>query len=236
VSVVRKFQEKGVSMVGARDLRNAAKKGRLDVICGSMFSGKSEELIRRLRRYEYARKRVLTISHKIDTRRGTGIITSHSGETRTATSIENGPDGMQKILAAALTDADVIGIDEIQFFAPEIINVIMDLVDAGKDVVVAGLDLDFRGEPFGIMPTLLTLADNVLKLKAICVICAGDAHHTQRIVNGKPANYDDPIILVGAAECYEARCRKCFSIIKKPQKQPVAQPGAKAKPVKPVTP
>lgn len=205
-------------MNGARDLRKMGDKGRLDVICGSMFSGKSEELIRRLRRYEYARKRILTISNKIDTRRGTSAITSHSGESRNAVSIENSVEGMQKILSIAQADADVVGIDEIQFFTPEVVDVVRALIEMGKDVVVAGLDLDFRGEPFGIVPTLMALADNVTKLKAICVICGHDAHHTQRIVNGKPANYDDPIIMVGAAECYEARCRNCFSINKRPTK------------------
>jgi thymidine kinase len=192
-------------------------KGRLEVVCGSMFSGKTEELMRRLRRAEYAKQNVLTIKHKIDNRKSEATISSHDGEERLAFSIDNNKDNIKKILELANKNIHVIGIDEIQFFPQEIIPIIMELVQMGKKIIVAGLDLDFKGEPFGIMPTLMAVADNVLKLKAICVICGNDAHHTQRIVNGKPAKYNDPIILVGAQECYEARCKDCFSIDKSPQ-------------------
>ncbi|MFH1461563.1 MAG: thymidine kinase [bacterium] len=196
---------------------NNQSKGRLEVVCGSMFSGKTEELMRRLRRAEYAKQNVLTIKHKIDNRKNIATISSHDGKERIAFNIDNNKDNIQKILDLANKNIQIVGIDEIQFFPQEIIPVIMDLLSMGKNVIVAGLDLDFRGEPFGIMPTLMAVADNVLKLKAICVVCGKDAHHTQRIINDQPAKYDDPIILVGAEECYEARCKNCFKIDKSPQ-------------------
>lgn len=191
-------------------------KGRLEVVCGSMFSGKTEELMRRLRRAEYAKQRVLTIKHHIDKRYNQvpTCIVSHEGRERFAFVVTDGVSGFEKILELAQSNVDVIGIDEVQFFSTPILDVIVQLVDQGKRVITAGLDLDFRGEPFGIMPTLLAIADDVTKLKAICVVCGNDAHHTQRLINGRPATYDDPIILVGASEFYEARCRNCFSMEK----------------------
>lgn len=193
------------------------KKGRLEVICGSMFSGKTEELMRRLRRAEYAKQNVVTIKHKIDNRSGHAYIVSHDGRERFAFSVENSSGSLEKILELANKNIDVVGIDEVQFFPSAIVPIVCQLVDQGKRVVAAGLDLDFRGEPFGVIPTLLAAADSVLKLKAICVKCGHDAHHSQRIVNGKPADYDDPVILVGAKEYYEARCRDCFVMNKKPK-------------------
>ena len=189
-------------------------KGRLEVVCGSMFSGKTEELLRRLKRAEFAKQNVLTVKHSIDKRKNmcTTSITSHQGRERNAFIVDNSPLSIEKIFELANSNIEVVGIDEIQFFPQEMIGVIYQLVDAGKRVIVAGLDLDFRGEPFGIMPALLAVADEALKLKAICVTCGKDAYHTQRMVNGKPAKYSDPIILVGAEECYEARCRNCFEI------------------------
>lgn len=174
-----------------------------------MFSGKTEELLRRLRRAEIAKRRVLTIKNHIDTRTATTIITSHNGTHREAHTLENSPEIVKMITKMAET-ADVIGIDEIQFFSAEIIPAIRSLVGQGKKVMVAGLDLDFRGEPFSIVANLLALADDILKLSAICMSCGETAHFTQRIINGSPASYYDPIILVGAAEFYEARCRSCF--------------------------
>lgn len=193
-------------------------KGRLEVVCGSMFSGKTEELMRRLKRAEYAKQRALTIKHHIDKRYDAvpTCIVSHEGRERFAFIVSDGANGFDKILQLANADVDVIGIDEVQFFASPILDVIIKLVADGKRVIAAGLDLDFRGEPFGIMPTLMAIADDVLKLKAICVQCGDDAHHTQRVINGKPAAYDDPVVLVGASECYEARCRACF-VINKPE-------------------
>jgi len=187
-------------------------KGRLEVVCGSMFSGKTEELMRRLRRSEFAKQNVLTIKHKIDVRRSNTSITSHAGKERLAFSIDNKVENVGRILELANKNIHVVGIDEIHFFPPEIIDVILELVDRGKRVICAGLELDFRNMPFGIVPTLMSLADEITKLKAICVKCGNDAHHTQRVVNGVPAKFNDPIILVGAEECYEARCRDCFEI------------------------
>ncbi len=183
--------------------------GRLEVVCGSMFSGKTEELLRRLRRAEIAKRRVLTIKNNIDTRNATTIITSHNGTHREAHTLENTP-AMVKMITKMAETADVIGIDEIQFFSAEIIPAIRTLVSQGKKIMVAGLDLDFRGEPFQTVATLLALADEITKLAAICMSCGETAHYTQRIINGAPASYYDPIILVGAAEFYEARCRACF--------------------------
>ena len=111
---------------------------------------------------------------------------------------------------------DVVGIDEIQFFPPQAIDIIHKWLDQGIRVIVAGLDLDFRGEPFGIVPQLLALADEVSKLRAICMVCGNEANFSQRLINGSPARYDDETILVGGEECYEPRCRKCFAIDKRP--------------------
>ncbi len=191
-------------------------KGRLEVVCGSMFSGKTEELMRRLRRAEYAKQRVLTIKHHIDMRynKAPTCIVSHEGKERFAFIINDTTSGIDKILELATHNTDIVGIDEIHFFGPHMVRVVEQLIDQGKRVIVAGLDLDFRGEPFGILPHLLAIADEVTKLKAICVCCGDEAHHTQRLVNGQPASYNDPIVLVGASDFYEARCRQCFKIRK----------------------
>lgn len=189
-----------------------AKKGRLEVVCGSMFSGKTEELMRRIKRAEFAKQNVLTLKHQLDKRKSHTCLVSHSGQEHAALPIHDDSSSIEQILTLTTPLTTVVGIDEIQFFPQSIIHVITELVNRGIRVIVAGLDLDFRGEPFGIMPQLLSMADDVQKLKAICVICRNDAHHTQRIVNGAPAKYDDPIILVGAEECYEARCRDCFQL------------------------
>lgn len=189
--------------------------GRLEVICGSMFSGKTEELMRRLRRAEFAKQTVLTIKHLIDSRAHHQCILSHDGQERSAHPIDNTPQGIKKILTLASHTIDVVGIDELQFFPKEIVPIISLLIEQGKRVIVSGLDLDFRGEPFGIIPTVMALADSVTKLNAICSSCGLNSHFSQRIVNGEPAKYDDPLMLVGAAETYEPRCRSCF-IIEKP--------------------
>ncbi len=190
--------------------------GRLEVISGSMFSGKTEELMRRLRRSEYAKQSVLTVKHLIDARAHHQCILSHDGQERTAHPVDNTPQGIKKILSLAGPTIDVVGIDELQFFPPEIIPVIITLVEQGKQVIASGLDLDFRGEPFGVMPNLMALADNVTKLTAICGCCGKPSHYSQRIVNGEPAKYDDPLVMIGAAENYEPRCRSCFAINRKP--------------------
>lgn len=191
------------------------RKGRLEVITGSMFSGKTEELMYRLRRAEYAKKKVITIKHEIDNRKSYSCIVSHDGGLREAFPLGSCEDGLRKLVQLIDPAVDVIGIDEIQFFPDQTVQVIQLLVEHGKRVIVAGLDMDFRGEPFGIVPTLMALADEVVKSRAICVVCGEDANFTQRLINDAPARYDDPTILVGGAECYEARCRNCYSIDKK---------------------
>ncbi len=188
------------------------KKGRLEVICGSMFSGKSEELIRRIKRAQIAKQHVVMFKHSLDDRTTNEYVASHDGNKFEAIPIEHA----STILAVVEKDIDVVGIDEVQFFPSEIINVICTLINQGKRVITAGLDLDFRGVPFGPIPILMAIADETMKLKAICMVCGEDAHLTQRIIDGKPANYEDPIIMVGASESYQARCRNCYVIDKHP--------------------
>ncbi len=179
--------------------------GRIEVICGSMFCGKTEELIRRVRRAIIARQTIKVFKPQIDDRYGIQSITSHTGQSVEAVPVASSGD----ILALADGGATVIAIDEAQFFDMGLIDAVQRLVDErALRVIVAGLDTDFRGEPFGPMPQLLSIAEEVLKLHAICAVCGGDASRTQRLVDGKPAAYDDPIILVGAQESYEARCRQ----------------------------
>ena len=178
-----------------------------------MFSGKSEELIRRLRRAQIAKQKVLTLKHQLDNARVLNHVASHNGSKLDAQPIAS----VDSILELAIVNGiNVVGIDEIQFFNKEIIPVICALIEIGKKVIVAGLDLDFKAMPFGCMPTLLAIADNVTKLQAICTNCGHDAHFTQRLVDGNPANHDAPIICVGAQEQYQARCRSCYTIDKMP--------------------
>lgn len=188
------------------------KHGLLEVVCGSMFSGKSEELIRRLKRAEIAKLNVIAFKHDLDNRKTTEYVISHNGNKIKAFAIQNA----QEILNLTHEQIEIVGIDEVQFFEKEIINIICKLVESGKKVIVGGLDLDFRGIPFGPMPVLMAIADKVTKLKAICIECGKDAHFSQRLVNGQPAKHNDPIILVGAQECYQARCRSCFVIDRAP--------------------
>lgn len=190
-------------------------KGYLEVICGSMFSGKSEELIRRIKRAKIAQKEVITFKHALDNRTTIEYVVSHDGNKIEAHPIED----ISSILSIVKPTTHTVGIDEAQFFSHELINVIFDLLDQGKQVIVAGLNIDFRGVPFGPMPTLLAMADTVTKLSAICVVCGNDAYFSQRIVDGKPARADDALIKVGAQESYQARCRDCFIIDKRPQWQ-----------------
>lgn len=179
-------------------------KGHIELICGSMFSGKSEELIRRVKRAQIARQRVQVFTHAIDTRYGTAKVASHSGADLDAHPVQRA----SQIVEQLLPDADVVAIDEAQFFDWQIADVVTVLATRGIRVIVAGLDTDFRGEPFGAMPVLMALAEKVEKLNAICMVCGGDASRTQRLVNGQPAGYDEPVVVVGANEMYEARCRE----------------------------
>src|SRR5512142_1045307 len=181
----------------------APTQGSIEVICGSMFSGKTDELIRRLVRATIARQKVQVFKPAIDVRYAVEKVTSHAGADFDAIPVEKAAD----ILAKLDTDTTVVGIDEAQFMDADVVKVAQELADLGKRVLVAGLDLDFRGEPFGPMPVLMAKAELVDKLHAICMVCGEEASRTQRLVNGRPARYDDPVVIVGAAEMYEARCR-----------------------------
>jgi thymidine kinase len=180
----------------------------LEVIVGSMFSGKSEELIRRVKRAVIARRTVQVFKPSIDDRFGALVVRSHDGDSFVARPVRSS----EEILSLVSKDTTVVGIDEVQFFDPGVTQVVRSLVADGRRVICAGLDLDFRGEPFGPVPTLLALAERVDKLEAICVVCGEPATRTQRIVNGVPAFYDEPIIVIGAKEAYEARCRSCHEV------------------------
>ena len=183
--------------------------GQLTVICGSMFAGKSEELIRLARRALYAKKRVQVFKPKIDDRYHTAMVVTHMGVEHEAVPVLSVADLKSKIRP----DTEVVLIEEAQFFDPSIVNLCVELADSGVEVIAAGLDQDFRRQPFGPMPTLLAVADQVIKLRAICMKCGAPASHTYRQIDGKPAREDDPIILIGATEAYEARCRRCFKLL-----------------------
>ena len=177
--------------------------GSIEVVCGSMFSGKTDELIRRLIRATIAKQKVQVFKPAIDVRYAVEKVTSHAGAHYEAIPVANAAE----ILAKLDQDTTVVGIDEAQFFDLEIADIAQELATRGIRVLVAGLDMDFRGEPFGPMPLILAKAERVDKLHAICMVCGDDASRTQRLVNGKPAKYDDPVVIVGASELYEARCR-----------------------------
>lgn len=178
--------------------------GCLEVICGSMFSGKTEEMIRRLRRAVIAKQKVQVFKPKIDNRYDEQKVTSHAGIDFEAIPISSSDELLQYLK----DDTTVVGIDETQFLDDGIIDVIEKMLEKGIRVIAAGLDMDFRGEPFGCMPLLMAKAEKVEKVQAICMVCGEPASRTQRLVDGKPAHYDDPIVIVGASEMYEARCRK----------------------------
>lgn len=174
--------------------------GWIEVIAGSMFSGKSEELIRRLRRAQIAKQKVQIFKPAIDTRFGDDHITSHS-EMKIRT---DNARSSREILESVRPDTDVVGIDEAQFFDQELPAVVNTLADQGKRVIVAGLDQDYLGRPFEPMPALLSIAEYITKTLAICMVCGGPANHTQRLVASRER------VLVGASGAYEARCRECF--------------------------
>jgi len=178
--------------------------GSVEVITGSMFCGKTDELIRRLRRATIARQKVQVFKPAIDTRYAVEKVTSHAGTEFTATPIQSAAQ-IRELLDE---DVTVVAIDEAQFLDAEIIPLVQELADRGIRVIIAGLDTDFRGEPFGPMPVLMAQAERVDKLQAICMVCGEPATRTQRLVNGQPAHYNDPVVIVGAAELYEARCRR----------------------------
>ena len=178
--------------------------GSIEVICGSMFSGKTDELIRRLVRATIAKQKVQVFKPAIDIRYAVEKVASHAGSTFDAVPVEKAAEIRTKLEK----DTTVVGIDEAQFFDAEVVSIARELAEKGVRVLVAGLDTDFRGEPFGFMPALMSEAEDVSKLHAICMVCGENASRTQRLVNGKPARYDDPVVIVGASELYEARCRR----------------------------
>lgn len=190
--------------------------GWMEVIAGSMFSGKTEELLRRVRRATIARKRVQVFKSHLDDRyAGLWAVSSHDRRTFEATPV----DSSSQILLRLDPMAQVIAIDEVQFLDAGIVKVVSGLADRGRRVIMAGIDTDFRGEPFGPMPQLMAMAEVVDKLHAICVLCGSPASRTQRLIEGKPAPYDSPTIMVGAADSYEARCRACHQVPRRDEAQ-----------------
>ncbi len=187
--------------------------GYIEVISGCMFAGKTEELIRRIKVLEFAKKNVLVFKPALDNRYSDTKVVSHGGSSVDSIVVENA----RAILDFVRDDTDVVAIDEVQFFDAELMMVCDYLAKKGVRVMAAGLDTNFKAEPFGIMPNLITDAEFITKLTAVCMKCGAPATRTQRLVNGKPASYFDPIILVGASESYEARCRHCHEVLDKPE-------------------
>ncbi|MGA9173549.1 MAG: thymidine kinase [Thermoactinomyces sp.] len=190
-------------------INGKAREGWIEVICGGMFSGKSEELIRRIRRAKIAKLNVQAFKPAIDDRYHSQAIASHNGLIADARPVAKA----KEIIPFIDENTDVVAIDEVQFFDDEIVEICQELADRGLRVILAGLDQDFRGKPFGPTPVLLAVAEYVTKLQAICVKCGAPASRTQRLIDGNPAADDDPVIQVGALEQYEARCRHCHELI-----------------------
>jgi len=199
-----------------RDMYPAGAGGWIEVIAGVMFSGKSEELIRRVRRALIAKRRVQVFKSHLDERySGLYHVSSHDGRTVEAVPVD-GPDQISRLL---LPETQVVAIDEAQFLPVGIIELATALAGSGRRVILAGTDTDFRGEPFGFMPQLLAVAEQVDKLHAICVVCGNPASRNQRLIGGQPARYDSPTIMVGSNESYEARCRSCHSVPRRDEDQ-----------------
>lgn len=184
-------------------------KGWVESIVGPMFAGKTEELLRRIKRMEYAHKNYIVFKPAIDNRYSTSEVVSHNKKSTKAVSISHGSE-MKRYLTPQI---QAVVIDEVQFFDATFIQYVMELANQGYRVICAGLDMDFRGEPFGVIGSILAVSESVTKLTAICSCCGADATKTQRIINGQPAYYNDPIILVGEKESYEARCRTCHIVL-----------------------
>ncbi len=193
------------------DFIEYSKNGSIEMIVGPMYAGKSEELIRRVNRAKIASLKTLSFKPAIDNRYSNDNITSHNGKQLECIPVNNASEILQYIEDE---NFDVLAIDEVQFLGEEVVDICQRVADMGKRVICSGLDMDFRGEPFQVVPNLMAVAEYVTKLTAVCVKCKMPATRTQRIVNGKPARYDDPIIMVGAKESYEARCRSCHEVIK----------------------
>lgn len=182
--------------------------GYIEVVIGPMYSGKSEELIRRIKRAKIAKQNIVVFKPKVDDRYSKEDVVSHSGDSVNAIPINSA----KEIYNFIDSKTQVVGIDEVQFFDEQIVEIAMDLADNGIRVIAAGLDMDFKGEPFGPTPKLLAVSEFVDKIQAICSVCGQPATRSQRLINKEPARYDDPIIQVGAVESYEARCRKCHVV------------------------
>ncbi|HHX78871.1 MAG TPA: thymidine kinase [Acholeplasmataceae bacterium] len=185
--------------------------GWIEVISGCMFAGKTEELLRRIKRLEYANKKILVFKPAIDNRYSETEVVSHNNKRTKSYSISSVKEIYDDV---ELENPYAVAIDEAQFFNNDIIEVCETLADKGIRVIVAGLDTNFRGEPFGPMPIFLARAEYVTKLQAICQVCGAPATRTQRLIDGLPAKYNDPTIKIGASEQYEARCRHCHKVPK----------------------
>ena len=185
-------------------MNDIERSGRIECITGSMFSGKSEELIRRIRRVLYAKQKIVVFKPEIDQRYKKQSVVTHNGRSVDAISIGHS----NEIRGYITNDIDVVAIDEAQFFDDGLVYVIQNIAKSNIRVIVAGLDMDFTGNPFEPMPHIMAIAEQVTKLSAVCTVCGGIASRTQRLINGAPAHIDDPLILVGADESYEPRCRE----------------------------
>jgi len=189
------------------------KNGWIEVITGPMFAGKTEELLRRVKRLEYAKQNIVVFKPLIDNRYAENEVVSHNKNRTRSVNISQA----KEIFEYVDKETDVVAIDEVQFLDEEAVKICEFLADKGIRVIVSGLDREFRGEPFSFMPKLVAIAEYVTKLTAVCVRCGAPATRTQRIVNGKPAKYNDPIVLIGAEESYEARCRTCHKVYRAPK-------------------
>ena len=193
-----------------------AQPGWIEVISGVMFSGKSEELIRRVRRGIIARRKVQVFKSHLDSRyAGLYNVTSHDGTTVEAAPV----DSATEIFRQVRPETQLVAIDEAQFLDPEVVPIATTLAGRGVRVILAGTDTDFRGEPFGSMGELMAVAEMVDKLQAICVVCGDPACRNQRLIDGKPARYDSPTIMIGGRESYEARCRHCHRVPRRDEDQ-----------------
>ena len=197
-------------------MHQPSRPGWIEVISGVMFSGKSEELIRRVRRGIIARRRVQVFKSHLDSRyAGLYSVASHNGTELDAAPVDSAAEIFRQVRA----DTDIVAIDEAQFLDRELVGVCAELASMGKRVILAGTDTDFRGEPFGYMGDLMCVAETVDKLRAICVRCGDLACRNQRLIDGRPARYDSPTIMVGGRESYEARCRHCHEVPRKDEDQ-----------------
>ena len=191
-------------------MRAITNSGWIEVITGSMFSGKTEELLRRLRRAEIAGQDVAVFSPALDDRYGEGIVGSHDGREWEAVAVD--PDDDVWEIVEYVNGEQVIAIDEANFFSLALVDICETLADDGRRVIVSGTDQTFRAEPFEPLPQLVTVAEYVEKFRAICTVCGEPAARNQRLIDGEPAHVDDPTIMVGAEERYEARCRECHVV------------------------